>query len=57
MIRQPQNGQLVLCVMPPFEEERAYCFAHVGLSICLSVCLSVGPSVGPSVCNLFASDQ
>jgi len=23
-------------IMPPFEEERAYCFAHVGLSVVVS---------------------
>ena len=32
-------------IMPPFEEERAYCFAHVGRS--------VGPSVRPSVTFAF----
>jgi len=27
-----------LCIFcPPFEEERAYCFAHVGRSVCPSV--------------------
>ena len=26
-----------LLVMPPFEEDRVYCFAHVSLSVCLSV--------------------
>ena len=26
--------------MPLFEEERAYCFAHVGLSVCPSVTFS-----------------
>jgi hypothetical protein len=26
--------------MPPFEEEGAYCFAYVGLSVGLSVCPS-----------------
>ena len=30
-------------IIPPFEEERAYCFAHVGRSVCLQ--------------NLFVSDQ
>ena len=43
-----------------FEEERAYCFAHVGRSVGLSVCLSVGRSglsVCLSICNLFVSDQ
>jgi len=38
----------VLIFMLAFEEERAYCFAPVGQSVCL---------VGLSVCNLFVSDQ
>jgi hypothetical protein len=37
-------GQLFYCmvsgltfIMPPFEEEGVYCFAHVGWSVCRSV--------------------
>ena len=28
--------------MPPFEKGGAYCFAHVGRSVCRSVCRYVG---------------
>ena len=38
---------ILLCL--PFEEESAYCFAHVGWFVGLSVCLSV--------CYLLVSDQ
>ena len=40
---------LTTIFMLPFEEERAYCFAHVGLFVGRSVCLSV--------CNLFVFYQ
>ena len=31
------SGVFVRFIMPPFAEEKAYCFAHVGRSVGLSV--------------------
>ena len=42
-------GHFAIFLCLPFEEKRAYCFAHVGWFVGRSVCLSV--------CYLLISDQ